>query len=246
MEPGLSSPCLRTQRLPGRLSSADYTRRHRGNGLFRIIWPSSAMPLACKLRPGRTPSSSACQQINQGESVMTRKTYPLLALLALGISLPAAADSAKVPTTKFSLQQCLATALAAKNGKALQIVLKSEGKEAVWEFEIAGKDGKYWDVECSGATGKVIEIEERVMSADDPAFKSKAKVSEAQATQTVLDKYPGKVERVEYEIESNGKVSYEFDLELKSGEEMRVEVDAETCLIVEASHEYLDIGRLSK
>lgn len=177
---------------------------------------------------------------------MTIKSCSLLALLALGVSLPAAADMKKAPATKVSFQQCLVNALAAKDGKALQVVLKSEGKEPVWEFEIAAKDGKYWDVECSGQTGKIVEIEERVMSAEDPAFKAKAKVSEAQATKTVLDKFPGKIERVEYEIESDGKVSYEFDLELKSGEEMRVEVDAETGLIVESSHEYLDIGRLSK
>ena len=103
---------------------------------------------------------------------MTIKPYSLLALLALGVSLPAAADMKKAPATKVSLQQCLATALSAKDGKALQVVLKSEGKEPVWEFEIAAKDGKYWDVECSGKTGKVVEIEERVMSADDPAFKA--------------------------------------------------------------------------
>jgi uncharacterized membrane protein YkoI len=84
------------------------------------------------------------------------------------------------------------------------------------------------------------------MSADAPAFKAKAKVSEAQASKTVLDKFAGKIERMEYEIELDGKVSYEFRLELKSGEEMRLEVDTETGLIVESSHEYLGIGRPSR
>lgn len=124
----------------------------------------------------------------------------------------------------------------------MQVVLKKEGKVPVWEFEIASKDGKHWDVECNGDSGKIIETEERVTSAEAPSFK--AKVAEEAARNTALAKYPGVVERTEYEIESDGKASYEFDIKLTAGGEMRVEVDATSGEIVEASREYVDVGRL--
>lgn len=177
---------------------------------------------------------------------MAVKLTTLFAAAALAAASASASEMPKPPSTRATMQACLATVLTAKPGKAIQVVLKQEGRVAVWEFEIEGKDGKNWDVECSGATGKVVETEERVKSADDPAFKAKAKVGEEAARKTVLDTYPGKVERTEYEIEADGSASYEFDIELKDGSEMRVEVDAASGKIVEASKEYLDIGRVPK
>lgn len=169
------------------------------------------------------------------------------ALVALGISAGSAfADPLEVPKTKVSMQACLTTVLAKYPGEALQVVLKKEGKETVWEFEIETKDGKWWDVECSGETGKIVETEERVRNADAPAFKAKLKVSEEAAKKTALAKYPGEIERTEYEIESDGKASYEFDIKLRAGGDMRVEVDATSGAIVEASREYVEVGRLPK
>ena len=75
--------------------------------------------------------------------------------------------------------------------------------------------------------------------------KAKAKVTEEQARQIVLKQHPGEIERVEYEIEADGGVSYEFDVKTDKGD-MRVEVDAESGKIVEASRELLEIGVLPR
>ncbi len=174
------------------------------------------------------------------------KTPLLLALgtaALLSATFVQADGAAKAPKVKFGLEACLPAVLAKHPGEALQAVLKAEGKEAVWEIEVEAAGGKFFDVECSGKTGKIIEVEERVASADAAGFKDKAKVSEAAARATVLAKYPGEVERVEFEIESDGKVSYEYDVKTKAGD-MRVEVDAVSGEIVEASKELLEVGRL--
>jgi len=177
---------------------------------------------------------------------MNNKGLVVVGAVAMAVAASASADMHKPPATRASMQDCLTTVLAKHPGEPLQVVLKMEGKEPVWEFELAGKDGKLWDIECSGNSGKIVETEERVNSPDDAAFKAKAKVGEEAAMKTALEKYPGEVERTEYEIESDGKISYEFDIKLKAGGEMRVEVDGTSGQIVEASREYVDVGRLPK
>lgn len=163
---------------------------------------------------------------------------------ALLLAAPAAlADKhAKSAPPKVGIDACLTAVMAARPGEALQLVLKREDDgELNWEVEIAGKDGRFYDVECSADTGKVVEIEQRVLHAFDPLFK--AKLSEHAAAQVALARFPGRIERVDYEIEPDGKLSYEFDIETKDGD-MRVEVDAVSGAIVSFSKEVLDIGNL--
>lgn len=144
---------------------------------------------------------------------------------------------------KSGVEVCAKTALAKYPGNILQAVLKDEKEGLVWELEIEQKDNKLIEVECNANSGKIVETETRVEDANDPSFKSLAKVSEDQARKTALEKFPGEVERVEYEIESDGKASYEFDIKTKKGD-MRVEVDTASGKIVESSTEVLEIGRL--
>lgn len=152
----------------------------------------------------------------------------------------------KIPKVSVGIEKCVPNVLAKYPGDVLQVVLKPEDGKPVWEIEIEGKDGKLWDIECSGATGKIVETEERFRSADAAGFKEKVKVSEADATKTALAKYPGKVESVEYEAESDGTPTYEFDIELASGDDIRVEVDAVTGKLSEAHPELIEIGRIPK
>lgn len=175
---------------------------------------------------------------------MNQRPFALILGAAALLAAPLAqADKHQMPKVSHGLESCLPKVLAKHPGEALQVVLKAEGKEAVWEIEIEAAGGKLYDIECSGKTGKIVEVEERVLSADAPGFKDKAKVSEATARATALAKFPGEVERVEFEIEADGKVSYEYDIKTKTGD-MRVEVDATTGEIVEASKELLEVGRL--
>jgi uncharacterized membrane protein YkoI len=113
----------------------------------------------------------------------------------------------------------------------------------MYEFDIRGTDGSDWDVECNAHRGLVSEVEQEVDNVNHPLFKAKAKVSEADARNTALAIYPGEVTEVEYEIESNGAATYEFDIDtMIDGQQMKVEVDAASGEIVEANRELWQIG----
>ena len=112
----------------------------------------------------------------------------------------------------------------------------------MYEFDIESADGTAWDVECDVKTSKIIEIEQEV-KADDAKFKAIAKVSEADAKATALAAHPGTVVETEYELESDGKASYEFDILEADKEEVKVEVDAVTGKIVEVDYEVYQVGQ---
>ena len=65
----------------------------------------------------------------------------------------------------------------------------------------------------------------------------------ADAKATALAAHPGTVVEVEYELEPDGKASYEFDILEADKEEIKVEVDATTGKIVEVSYENYQIGQ---
>jgi len=147
----------------------------------------------------------------------------------------ALAADPKTPKAKVSLETCKKAALAKKAGTVKKVEFKREKRTSVYEFAIESTDGKRWDVECNANTGKITEVEQEVRSADDPAFKSKMKISEMEARAVALGTYPGEIKGVEYEIEGNGDASYEFEILTKDGKKMKVEVDASTGKIVETS-----------
>jgi uncharacterized membrane protein YkoI len=148
------------------------------------------------------------------------------------------------PKPKTGFETCLTAALKAKPGTVVKVELKTEKGIPIYEFDIE-RDGKAWDVECDGHTGKVTEIEEEVAGPDAPAFKAKAKISVDEAKKIATTKYPGEVIEIEYEIQSNGDAAYEFDIVGKDGKEWKVEVDAASGKIIEANQEFAQIGRES-
>ena len=163
-------------------------------------------------------------------------------IFSLGVTTTFAADF-KMPKTKVTLEACMKAALAQKPGTVVKVEFKIERGTPIYEFDIESKDGKAWDIECDANTGKITEVEQEVRSVDDPLFKAKMKISEAEARKIALKKYPGEIKEVEYEIEPNGDASYEFDIVTKDGKEVKVEVDASTGKIVEESEELYQIGR---
>jgi len=167
-----------------------------------------------------------------------KKTALLVALLALA----GTAQAATFPKTSAGLEKCMKAALKAKDGQIVKIELKKEdGEGYVYEFDIETPDGKAWDVECSGKTGKVVEVEEEVTK--DHAGFSGAKVSEAAAREIALKNAPGEIVEVEYEIEADGKASYEFDIKTTGGKEVKLEVDTESGAVVSRSDEIWQIGK---
>ncbi len=171
--------------------------------------------------------------------------------LSIGATLVAAALLANTafadhesikPNKADSLGKCVKAALTAHEGKIVKLELKSENKKPMYEFDIESADGTAWDVECDVASGKIIEVEQEV-KADDAKFKALAKVSEADAKATALAAHPGTIVETEYELEPDGKASYEFDILEADKEEIKVEVDATTGKIVEKSYEVYQIGQ---
>ena len=139
------------------------------------------------------------------------------------------------------MEACMKAALAKYPGTVLSMEAEVENGKSVYEFDILGKDGKEWEVECDAATRKIVETEMEVPSATDPAFK--AKISEDEARKVALAKYPGEVVETEYGVESDGTPVYEFDIRMTDGTEMEVEVDAVSGKIAEAEKEAFQIGK---
>jgi len=139
------------------------------------------------------------------------------------------------------LAACAKAALKLHPGKIVKLEVKSENKATVYEFDIQKTDGSSWDIECQADGAKITEVEEEV-SPTDPRWTAKAKISEADAKAAALKARPGKVIEVEYEIEPDGALSYEFDILGKDGKEYKVEVDAVTGKVVETSEELVQIG----
>lgn len=160
-----------------------------------------------------------------------------LALVTLLVALPAFA----APMHKGAVETCLKAALAKYPGQVLSLEAEIENGKPIYEFDIKAKDGKEWEVECDAKTGKLTEAEEEV-DAKDQRFASKAKVTFDEAKKTALTAYPGEVIESETSIESDGSISYEFDIKTKDGKEMEVEVDAVTGKIIETEEEVYQIG----
>jgi uncharacterized membrane protein YkoI len=164
-------------------------------------------------------------------------------LFAAAFTTSSIADHGDIKPKSFdSLGKCVKAALTKHDGKIVKLEMKSEKKTAMYEFDIESADGTAWDIECNVQTGKVTEVEQEV-KADDAKFTAVAKVSEADAMATALAAHPGKALETEYEIEPDGKASYEFDIQEADGEEIKVEVDAATGKIVEVSYEVYQIGK---
>ena len=182
--------------------------------------------------------------------VCFHRARSILVVAALGAASGALAQQAAsvpegFPEVKVGVERCGPVALAKYPGDILQAVLKTERGEAVWEIEVETRDGRLYDIECSGVSGEIVEVETRYPSADAPEFKAKAKITEDKAREIALARHPGRIEGVEYEIEADGRAVYEFDIKPADGSrDWRVEVDAATGEIGEAHPEWLQIGRV--
>jgi len=142
------------------------------------------------------------------------------------------------------LEACLKAANAVKAGEFVKVekLAVVHGGEPTYEIEVRDKDGAEWELMCAVKDARIYEIEREVKSADDPAFKSKAKVTPQAAANTALAMYPGTIQETEFEIEANGDPTYEFDIVDSDGREFKVEVDAITGRIIEVNLETWEIG----
>lgn len=142
---------------------------------------------------------------------------------------------------KGSMETCMKAALAKHPGAVISLEAEIENKKPIYEFDIKGNDGKEWEVECDAKSGKVTEEEEEV-EAKDPRFASKAKLNAEDAKKAALAFQAGEVVESETSIESDGTLSYEFDIKTKDGKEIEVEIDAVTGKVQESEEEVYQIG----
>ena len=173
------------------------------------------------------------------------KLLTFLSTLILGFSNVSANDNYDLDDiSKWDLvgiETCLDAALDTISGNPRKVELKMEGDDPVYEFDIEAKDGNTYNVECNAEEGFITEVE-REASANDPVFKKYSKVSLKDAESTALEFHPGKVVATEYEVGSDGSVTYEFDIQTTLGYEIKVDVSAITGEIEEANIELYEIG----
>lgn len=107
----------------------------------------------------------------------------------------------------------------------------------IYEIDIKAADGTQWQFKCDKTSGKIIKKEQELPNADHPAFAALKKIDEAEARKIALAAYTGIVNRVGYEVQSDGTATYEIIIETGDGLEMEVEVDAATGKIIEADED---------
>jgi len=142
------------------------------------------------------------------------------------------------------LEACIKAALAIKSGDIVKVeqLIMVQGREPAYEVEVRDDQSVEWELMCEADDARIYEIEREADGPDDAAFKGKAKVSRQDAAAAATAIFPGTVEETEYEIESNGDATYEFDIVDASGKEFKVEVDAASGRIIEVHVEGWEIG----
>jgi len=154
------------------------------------------------------------------------KQYLIPAIVVATFLSPAADAAGKFPEGNF--ERAMRAALAKHPGEVLTVEAELDKGKPQYEFDIKGADGKEWEVEVDAKSGRMIEDEQEVANADDPVFKSKAKITQDEAKKIALAKYPGELVESEFSLESDGTPVYEFDIKSKNGKEWEVEVNAVT------------------
>lgn len=155
-------------------------------------------------------------------SIAVLSTF-ILSVSAVSVS----ARDFEMMETKVSMERCLQAAFAKKTGQVVKLEFKNERGVPVYEFEIAGDDGKVWELECDANKGEITEEEQEVNSPDDPLFKTKMKINEEEARNIALKAHPG-----------------EIIIKTKEGKEIKMEVDAATGKIIENGEEEIyQIGK---
>ena len=167
-------------------------------------------------------------------------------LTFLSISSSDASDNADLDDIKLydivKVEQCLDQAYDTIPGHARKLEFKLEGDDPFYEFDIeSSNDGFVYNVECNAEEGFITEIEKEV-DANNLIFKNGSKIDIDQARVNALAIHPGRVVNEEREIGMDGSLTYEFDIQTKAGYEIKVDIDAKTGEIEEASFELYEIG----
>lgn len=124
-------------------------------------------------------------------------------------------------------------------GKITEIELEDEHGKLVYQFAIAGQDGKR-EIYVDAMTGAIVTLDKKHesdamgagMREDEPGLLAQATVKPDSAEKIALASVPGgQVVARQIEME-DGKLVYEFDIMI-AGEKKEVKVDAKTGAVVD-------------
>ena len=150
--------------------------------------------------------------------------------------------AADTVTKSGAFEQCREKATALRPGQVIKVELKQEEGVEIYEFDIRDEENHDWDIECSAASGEIVEIEEEIFGINDPRFSEQMKIGYSKAKAIALENYPGEIIEIEYELEDSGLAVYEFDILQASGREMKIEINARNGELHETSVEMWQVG----
>jgi uncharacterized membrane protein YkoI len=109
--------------------------------------------------------------------------------------------AAGVSAADAGIDSCMAAVRQQNAGTVIKLEKLNVNGKTVYELETKSSDGAEKEFMCDAASGSIIETEGE---ADGAEFQKKAKVSEEEAGKIALQAHPGRIEEVEYELESDG------------------------------------------
>jgi uncharacterized membrane protein YkoI len=158
------------------------------------------------------------------------------------VAVPLQPASAQTGPAGVRVEECLTATLNALGGDALHVEYESRAGVPTYEFIVGTPDDVYY-VGCSAVTGVISEVDV-IVAANDPRWTAVAKIDEAAATKTALDRYKGELEEVKRLLLASGAAAYEVDVEVPGADgEFNVYVDAASGNISQVTFEYREIGR---
>lgn len=173
---------------------------------------------------------------------MPSQTLRVLVVAAALGTATACASRGEPFAPRVTMESCVQAALAQKPGRVIEVEGETGRNGPVYEVDIAGDDGRRWEIKCDGINGKILSVAEE--SGDAKAAAISPKITEAQARKAALAARPGEIVEMEYEVESDGRAVYEFDIRAADGTVWEVEVDAMTGNVLGSKREgWFRIGR---
>lgn len=156
-----------------------------------------------------------------------KKLFATLAAATLAMT-AACANMEPAFAPKVTMEACVKAALAAKPGELIAAEGEVERGMPMFEIDIAGADGRRWEVMCDGINGRLLSVREAPDEAKAPQQVAATVLTEAEARKVALAVRPGEVMEVDYEVGSDGRPKYEYEIRSPDGTLWEVEIRADT------------------
>lgn len=129
---------------------------------------------------------------------------------------------------RVSMEACVKAALAEKPGELIEVEGEVQRGMPMFEVDIAGADGRRWEVMCDAITGRIVSAKQESGDAKAPPKFAGTLLTEAEARKVALAARPGEVMEVELGVESDGRPKYEYEIRAHDGTLWEIEVRGDT------------------